>query len=609
MVKINILVVLLFGVLCLGKNAVIALDPETSKHVEKVVEKEMQKAYADSFRTTPKVFGNRTQEELIHKQLQRNRTKVTKKAVLNITAEILKVETKIAELNQKQSELNRTIEFSKTRSSVEKSGITATLKTKIEEYNNNTKLMNELSEKKSKLNDLRVEYVRTLEEAKTNIETMAEEMRTRRRLVNDLERKNRRKQETQKAVEEVRKVEYKKLVTRIKELENTKDEIRRLQTGEEMKLLALRKREAKIREINRRKRLILAEQLKAAKITRNAEMITMIYKQLAELKTHKLSQISCARKAFEDYKEKKRIELLKKKEKIIDKKLLAELVEKKGKYLLDTRRVVQEEIDKLRLEKELFDHERVVEGKKLAALMKIQKKEIEEAKRRVAFKKVMYSKKREELLRQQMRTMWKKEDQYENEMKRKILSQAVKSSKKMITKQQMLNDKLKILDNSVQLKKKILKLQSQDANLQTVKERIEIQKLKDEFYKLSALKEKQKMQLKASQEFLKHNTHLDDLDEVEQKANIAMVTNILKRKGVQKSVIKESKLNAKEALKDFKDKLQKEYMLKKKVLYLKRCLRARIAVNDEIKKKQIENKLKEMIRKAVVARIQTASST
>ena len=211
--------------------------------------------------------------------------------------------------------------------------------------------------------------------------------------------------------------------------------------------------------------------------------------------------------------------------------------------------------------------------------------------------------KREELMRQRMRTMKNRQQEYSNKMKKTILKAAVRSSKKLVKQADLLNQSLKHMNAKLAMKKKILELESHDATMATAKEQLEIQLLKDQYYKLAAMKERQKMQMKATQELLKHNTMMSDLEEVDNKAKLAFNRGVLARKGLNKQLVADVKENAAEALKAFKAKLNKEYELKKKVLHLKRCLRTRLAMNSSIKKQQLEAKLEEMVKKAVIARI------
>jgi len=301
-----------------------------------------------------------------------------------------------------------------------------------------------------------------------------------------------------------------------------------LEAAQEMKQKAIEKREAKIRIENERRRKVLAAKLKAAKIAKNAELIATVYRQLAELKRYKMNQIRCARRAFEQYKEKQRIAIEKKKAKLIDGKLKAEYKEKKGEYLMNVRREIQDKIDELRLEKEMFENERKIEEKKLKAFAKIQEKEMKDSKKRLATKKMLMKMKRNELLRQRMRTMMSQTQEYDNKSRRNILQKAVDSSKRMIERTDRMNEHIRRINAEVQMKKRILGLKSQDATIASARERMEIQKLKDQYYKLKALQQRQKMQFKANEAVLRHAERMDDLQEAERQGNLGMFTALLR---------------------------------------------------------------------------------
>jgi len=525
---------------------------------------------------------------------------------VNITKKIEGVEAKIKELKKEMVNINTSIQIAKQNAAREKKDITIELRQKVRAYQKARKQMKLLEEKREELNEAKLEVIRAMSDAKQHINDVTEQMRNRRRFLNDLEEKHNRRKRTHQVVSKVRAIEYKKLIARIRELENAKDEIRRLEAAQEMKQKAMEKKEAKIRAENERKRKILATKLKAAKIAKNAELIATVYRQLAELKRYKMTQIRCARKAFEQYKEKQRIEIEKKKAKLIDGRLKAEFKEKKGEYLMNVRREIQDKIDELRLEKELFEHERRTEEKKLKAFAKIQEKEIKDSKRRLRTKKMLMKLKREELLRQRMRTMISQSQEYDNKSKRNILQKAVDASKRMIEKTDRMNEKMRRINAEVRMKKKILGLRSQDATIASARERLEIQKLKDQYYKLQALKQRQKMQFKANKAILKHVERMDNLEEAERQGNLGMLTALLKRRGVQRSIIRHAKLNAAAEMELLKQQMRREYELRKKVMNLKRCLRTRLALNSEIKRKQFEAKLREMIKQALINKIRSA---
>ncbi|KAL7718885.1 Progesterone-induced-blocking factor [Entamoeba marina] len=352
-----------------------------------------------------------------------------------------------------------------------------------------------------------------------------------------------------------------------------------------------------------------SKKLKAAKIAKNAELIAQIDKQLAELQTYKSRQIRCARRKFEQYKIKERRKLEAKKIALFNKKLLNELSEHKSYALDDVKRALQEEIDKLRLTKELFDHEQLTEKKKLDALSSLQKKTIKDSKRRAKLRREIYKLKRKELLKAQMRTLSKRASEYTHKVNKNILEHTVESTRKMVRKTDRLQRKLNLLDSEIQHKKKLLQLESQDADTSIALERIQIQKLKNQYYMLQALRERQKAQNKVHKYMLKHNNKMEDLDEIESKSKIEMLNHVLQKKGIQKSVIEDTKQNSAAALKQLKAKLKKEYELKKKVLNLKRCLRTRLVVNDAVKRKEAENKMKDMVRKIVIARLKAMNNT
>ncbi|BFU25026.1 hypothetical protein, conserved [Entamoeba histolytica] len=583
--KINVLIVILLCIAVAGKT-----NKSVEKMVENAVQKQMAAEYARAFKTKDIEKQNRTAEEQARiRQIEGKKKNIEIKGK-NVTAEIEGVNKKITYLMEEQKKINETINYARQHADEKAGKFNEIMKKKIEEYQKNKKEMERLTEKREELNDVKIENIRSMGTAKTQVEEMAEEMRNRRRMIGDLERKEKRRAKTAKIVARVRKMEYQKLVKRLKELEMAKEEIRRIEKKEEMKDKAIEKKEARERAITERKRKILNTKLKAAKIAENAEMINMIYKQLAELKIYKKKQIQCARRTFEKYKEKEREKIEKKKGEILDRKLKNEIQERKGQYLMKVKREIQEEIDRLRLEKEAFDEERKVENRKIEALKAIGDKEIKESKKRLSIRKEMMKMKREELLREEMRTMRNKNEEYSNRVKKDIMKKAVESNTK------------------IALKKKVLKLQSQDANMGSALERLEIQKLKDQYYRLAALKERQKMQIKASKELLKHNTQIDDLEDIDNRAKYALYQTILSRKGVQKTLIRDTKKNSKEALEELKKKLKKEFMLKKKIMNLKRCLRTRIAMNDEIKRKEIERRLKVMIKRAVIARLNSAKT-
>ncbi|BFU24961.1 hypothetical protein KM1_010780 [Entamoeba histolytica HM-3:IMSS] len=601
--KINVLIVILLCIAVAGKT-----NKSVEKMVENAVQKQMAAEYARAFKTKDIEKQNRTAEEQARiRQIEGKKKNIEIKGK-NVTAEIEGVNKKITYLMEEQKKINETINYARQHADEKAGKFNEIMKKKIEEYQKNKKEMERLTEKREELNDVKIENIRSMGTAKTQVEEMAEEMRNRRRMIGDLERKEKRRAKTAKIVARVRKMEYQKLVKRLKELEMAKEEIRRIEKKEEMKDKAIEKKEARERAITERKRKILNTKLKAAKIAENAEMINMIYKQLAELKIYKKKQIQCARRTFEKYKEKEREKIEKKKGEILDRKLKNEIQERKGQYLMKVKREIQEEIDRLRLEKEAFDEERKVENRKIEALKAIGDKEIKESKKRLSIRKEMMKMKREELLREEMRTMRNKNEEYSNRVKKDIMKKAVESSKKMNQKRKMLQESLRRLDTKIALKKKVLKLQSQDANMGSALERLEIQKLKDQYYRLAALKERQKMQIKASKELLKHNTQIDDLEDIDNRAKYALYQTILSRKGVQKTLIRDTKKNSKEALEELKKKLKKEFMLKKKIMNLKRCLRTRIAMNDEIKRKEIERRLKVMIKRAVIARLNSAKT-
>jgi len=583
-----------------------ANDTTLKKEVVDEVKKQMQKEYTKSFNSQFEVETNVTKAREMRMKELNGALQHNKQKQLNITVEIGKIDNKLKALKEEVVGINATITKAKENAIKEKKEISNELKEKIIQYEKINKEMKELEEKKEELNEAKLETIRAMATAKEQIDEITEQMRNRRRLLTDLEKKQSRKVKTQKIVAKVRAIEYKKLVDRIKQLENAKDEIRRLEQAQEMKQKAIEKKEAKIRSINERRRKVLLAKLKAAKIAKNAELIATVYRQLAELKSHKMKQINCARRAFEEYKTKQRILIEKKKVQLLDSKLKNEFNEKKGEYLINVKKEIQDKIDELRLEKEMFDNERKIEEKKLKAYSKIQQKELDDSKKRLETKKKLMKMKRNELLRQRMRTMMTQAQEYDNRAKRNIMQKAVDSSKNLIRKADRMNQNLIKLNAEVQMKKRLLNIKSQDATIASARERLEIQKLKDQYYRLAALRQRQKMQLDVHKQLLKHSEKMDNLEEAQRQGQLGFYTTLLKKRGIQKSLINNVKENVKSQVKLFKKQLKKEYELKKKVMNMKRCLQTRLALNNEIKRKNFEKQLRKQIKLALMRRIRAS---
>ena len=574
--------------------------------------KVIEQAYKSAFAADSKPVSKKNTTEIKSRLTQIEKTKEgllqTKKAEANITQQITVIDKEIVTLKNEIQALNRSISQQEKDSSEKKMKLSKKLADQIKEYHHKRSDLEKLIEKKQELNNERIRLIRAMGTVKEQVEEQAEEMRNRRRLLSDMRKKSKREFETKKAVLTVHDKEYQKLILKLKKLEQARAVIRRLELAEEMKQRSFDKKQEQLRAANRKKFLICLEKIKAAKIARNAELVFQLRKELAELETYKRNQIRCAKRKFEAFKEKQRRLIEKEKIKLLDSRLLAELKEAKGNYLEDVKRALKEEIDKLRVSKALFDHERKVESKKLRELVKINNQAIRDTIKRQQLIKRANEFRRKQLLKAQMRTVEKEAEEYSKRTKRELLEKKVKNVRDMIRKTSKIHKDMELLDNKMKTQEKLLNMKSRNAEISTAYEKIQIRKLKDEFYKLAALKEKQKAQNQVNRMLLNHEDEMGDLDEIDRRAHYAILDRMLESKSYGKQLLKDTRANSKADVENLKKRLKKEVELKKKVLQARRCMKTQNIVNNELKKKQLDEKLRMLIAKAIRARIQSTKN-
>jgi len=329
--------------------------------------------------------------------------------------------------------------------------------------------------------------------------------------------------------------------------------------------------------------LILQEQIKTAKIKKNEETRVRLEKQLLELKRYKKAKIACAQNALRKYKLDNQKKLEKMKQKVLDTQLKNQLVIQKNDYLAKIKAELADEIDDLKKQKIAFETKKTIAEKKIANEMKIEKQNLEAAKKAQLRKNMAYDNNRKDMMRMRKLVMNAQKAHLEREATASILKNVIKSAARRTALDKDANLDIAMLKAETANKKAILKTLAEGVK-QTIKaEKESIENLKN--LAVKAKQERQVFKTQIARDILveAHNRHLAELKERKAQIDAVVKARIARRN--RKAALKLSKAQSKIALAGLQGKLDKRYILKRQEVALKNAKALSDAVKGLLRRK------------------------